>query len=175
MSRHCVLVPVSQKAANAWVNQTHRHLSAPRGDLFRVGLEVRSEFVAVGIAGRPCRALQDGRTAELTRVASIAASDVNACSVLYGALRRAGIALGYKRFVTYTLPSEPGTSLKAAGFDDDGLTDGGEWDRPSRRRRATEQSSQKRRWIYPGRWSGLWTHAQGPHSAPTSSRPAKWR
>lgn len=47
--------------------------------------------------------------------------------------------LRYVRFVTYTLPSEPGTSLRAAGFHFDGLTDGGEWSRPSRPRAAVAQ------------------------------------
>jgi hypothetical protein len=151
------LVPISQRHAHAWFNFYHRHLSAPRGDLFRVALRTEvSSLVAVGCAGRPCRLLQNGYTAEITRVASIAPIEVNACSRLYGALRRAGLALGYTRFVTYTLPSEPGTSLRAAGFEDDGLTDGGEWTRPSRARRPAEQPSPKRRWIWPGRSSGLW-------------------
>lgn len=153
------LVPIPRKEARAWINRTHRHLSAPIGDLFRVGLEADGEpheLLAVGMAGRPCRMLQDGRTAEITRIASIAPAEVNACSILYGALRRAGLALGYRRFVTYTLPHEPGTSLKAAGFVEDGMTDGGEWSRPSRKRKPAEQPSPKRRWIWPSRASGLW-------------------
>lgn len=149
-------VPVTQREAHEWVRATHRHLSAPRGDLFRVGLEVGGALVAVGIAGRPCRMLQDGTTVEFLRIASTADIEVNACSRLYGALRRAGQALGYRRFVTYTLEHEPGTSLRAAGFHDDGLTDGGEWNRPSRTRAAAEQPGRKRRWIWPGRDSGLW-------------------
>ncbi len=64
--------------------------------------------------------------------------------------------MGYVRFVTYTLPGEPGTSLKAAGFHFDRLTDGGEWSRPSRPRAAAAQPGRKRRWIFPGRDSGLW-------------------
>lgn len=114
------------------------------------------EIVAVGIAGRPCRMLQDGRTAEILRVASIAPTQVNACSLLYAALRRAGIALGYQRFVTYTLIDELGVSLRAAGFEYDGRSKGGEHDRPSRRRKPVEQPGEKCRWIYPGRASGLW-------------------
>ena len=149
-------MPISQRSAKAWITVTHRHLSAPVGDLFRVGLEVHGKLVAVGVAGRPCRMLQDGRTAELTRIASAAPVTVNACSRLYGALRRAGQSMGYARFVTYTLPCEPGTSLRAAGFHFDGLTDGGEWSRPSRRRAAAAQPSQKCRWLFPGRDSGLW-------------------
>jgi hypothetical protein len=149
--------PLPQRAARAWVKQTHRHLDDyPAGDLFRVALDVNGHMSAVGVAGRPCRMLQDGYTAEITRIACASPVEVNACSRLYGALRRAGIALGYRRFVTYTLEDEPGTSLRAAGFHDDGLTDGGEWDRKSRRRKAAKQAGRKRRWIWPGRESGLW-------------------
>jgi len=151
-------VPVSQRAARAWVTATHRCLSAPRGDLWRTALAVDGSIAAIGIAGRPCRMLQDGMTAEFTRIASTAEVGVNACSRLYGALRRAGQALGYRRFVTYTLEHEAGTSLRAAGFYDDGLTDGGEWNCPSRPRAAAEQPGRKRRWIWPGRDSGLWDH-----------------
>lgn len=156
MTMSARLTPITQRAARAWVNETHRHLSAPRGDLFRVGLTVEGNLVAVGIAGRPCRMLQDGRTAEILRIASVAEVGVNANSRLYGALIRAGQALGYERFVTYTLATECGISLKAANFEDDGLTEGGEWSRPSRRRAPARQPGKKRRWIWPGRKSGLW-------------------
>jgi hypothetical protein len=37
-------------------------------------------------------------------------------SMLYGALTRAAKALGYRHVITYKLVSEPGVSLKAAGF-----------------------------------------------------------
>ena len=150
------IVPIVQRQARKWVNDTHRHLKAPRGDLYRTSLVAHGNLVAVGIAGRPCRTLQDGRTAEILRIASLAEVDVNACTRLYGALVRAGRALGYRRHVTYTLKDEPGTSLRAANFEDDGLTEGGEWDRPSRKRSKARQSGPKRRWIFPPRSSGLW-------------------
>jgi hypothetical protein len=150
------IVPISQKAAKRWVNETHRHLDAPQGDLFRTCLKVDGQLQAVAIAGRPCRCLQDGRTAEILRIASIAAVEVNACTRLYSALIQAARYLGYRRFVTYTLLGEPGTSLRAFGFEFDGFTDGGEWDRPSRKRKTVVDSSPKRRWIFPKRDSGLW-------------------
>jgi len=40
--------------------------------------------------------------------------------MLYGALIRAAWALGYDRVLTYTLPEESGTSLRAAGWDCEG-------------------------------------------------------
>jgi outer membrane protein assembly factor BamA len=69
--------------------------------------------------------------------------------MIYGALCRAGKALGYSEAWTYTLPDEPGSSLRGAGFIDMGLTNGGEWDRPSRSRGAAVRPEKKRRWMRP--------------------------
>jgi hypothetical protein len=144
------LVPISQKAAKAWVYRVHRHFKKyPAGDVYRVALAIDGEIVAVGVAGRPARMLQDGRTLAITRVASEAPVAENACSRLYGALRRAGLSLGYTRFVTYTGKDEPGTSCKAAGFTDCGMTDGGEQSRPSRPRGPVVDPEPKRRWMWP--------------------------
>jgi hypothetical protein len=144
------LLPLTQKAAKEWVNKTHRHLDYPTGDVVRAGLGVDGELVAVASAGRPgARMLDDGRTLEITRVAADAEPSVNACSRLYSAIRRAGLSLGWKRFVTYTREDESGGSVKAAGFKDCGLAGGGEWDRPSRRRKAAVQPIRKRRWMWP--------------------------
>ena len=91
--------------------------------------------------------LQDGVTCEVTRVA-VLEGEHNACSFAYGALRRAARALGYTRVVTYTMLDEPGSSLRAAGFVDDGPAGGGEASRPSRNRQPVEQSGPKRRWVW---------------------------
>jgi hypothetical protein len=40
----------------------------------------------------------------------------NACSFLYAASARVAKAMGFVRFITYTLDNEPGTSLRAAGW-----------------------------------------------------------
>jgi hypothetical protein len=66
--------------------------------------------------------------------------------MIYGALCRAAKALGYKEVWTYTLPAEPGASLRAAGFSEVGLTDGGEWNTPARARRAAKNPEPKKRW-----------------------------
>jgi hypothetical protein len=58
----------------------------------------------------------------------------NACSLLYGACWRAARALGYRRLVTYTLTTEPGTSLRAAGWRVVGAVRGRSWHCASRPR-----------------------------------------
>jgi hypothetical protein len=78
------------------------------------------------------RLLDDGRTLEVTCVATDGTR--NACSFLYGAMRRASRALGYARTITYTLPSESGASLRAAGYRLVKVTRGGPWTRGNRLR-----------------------------------------
>ena len=150
MKPRYTVLPVSLNAARKWIAATHRHLRRPvTGWLFGVEILRCGERIGIACAGRPAaRMLQDGVTCEITRVA-IAEGHRNACSFAYGALRRAAVNLGYRRVITYTLDGEePGTSLRAAGFRDDGVAGGGEADRPSRRRHPVEQSGVKRRWIW---------------------------
>jgi hypothetical protein len=117
------LVPLTRAQARAFVAAHHRHSDAPLGDVFRVGLEVDGELVGVMTAGRPvARRLDDGTTLEITRVCVL--EDVeNGCSRLYGAACRAAAALGYRRVITYTLERERGSSVRAAGFQPDGISD----------------------------------------------------
>ena len=141
--------PITQKAAYIWIKESHRHLSPPRGDVIRASLVDESGAIrAVGVAGRPvARGLDDGLTLEITRIASDGTP--NACSMLYGALRRAGLELGYTTFYTYTLPEEGGASLRASGWILDGVTRGGDWSCKVRKRNPAERPDQKHRW----RWS----------------------
>jgi len=139
------LTPLTRAAARAWIRDVHRRLSPPLGDVIRVGLQIDGVLVGVAMAGRPvARMLDNGLTLEVTRVATT--GQRNACSMLYGAIRRAATALGYTRLVTYTLEHEPGSSLRAAGWVQTGTTGTGEWSRPSRARRPAEQPAPKRRW-----------------------------
>lgn len=150
-----VVVPSTVKSANGWVRKVHRHRPPVQGGLFAAGLVDTGrgdDVVAVGIAGRPCRLLADGWTVEITRIASDGTR--NACSKLYGCLRAAAASLGYRRVYTYTLEDEPGTSLRAAGFVDDGLTEGGSWSRPSRPRIDKHPTGPKRRWVWPAEARG---------------------
>ena len=98
--------------AKIWVDRVHRHLGAPQGGLFAIGLARSEEIVGVVIVGRPiARLLQDGWTAEVMRLAVIEGVK-NGCWMLYGAAWRAARVLGYRRRRgTYTLQTEPGTNL----------------------------------------------------------------
>lgn len=136
--------PITVKAALRVVEDWHRHLPDLQGGLFATSVHVNGVLVGVAIAGNPARVWQGTGRIVVSRVATDETK--NACSMLYGAICRAAQALGYREAWTYTLPEEPGVSLRAAGFEDMGLTDGGEHDRPSRRRRPARRPDPKRRW-----------------------------
>lgn len=126
------VVPLPLDEANAFVRQYHRHHKPTRFHNFSLGVaDEDGEIRGVAIVGRPvARMLCDGLTLEVNRVATDGCP--NACSALYGAARRAAFALGYRRLITYTLNTEPGTSLVAAGWKCLGERGGGSWSRPSR-------------------------------------------
>lgn len=107
--------PITFRDVKRFIGEHHRHNLPPTGWLFGSTLWDGDELRAVGVASRPTgRGLQDGATMEVSRVCTI--GDRNACSMLYGALCRAGGALGYWRAYTYTLVEEDGASVRAAGF-----------------------------------------------------------
>lgn len=128
------LVPVTLTEARRFVAEKHRHNRPPQGWLFGVGLRDGEELAGVAIAGRPvARGLQDGETVEITRVCTDGSRNAN--SRLYGALCRAAAALGYRKAITYTLVSESGVSLRAAGFREEARLDPRTtWATPSRGR-----------------------------------------
>ena len=106
--------PITIRRANALVAEWHRHHRPVHGALFAIGMEDGGSLVGAAIVGRPvARALQDGRTAEVVRC--VTDGTRNACSALYAACWRAWRAMGGHRLITYTLATEPGTALRAAG------------------------------------------------------------
>jgi hypothetical protein len=109
------------------------------------------KLIGVVTVGRPISRRQcDGYTAEVTRCC-VLDGHRNANSKLYAAAIRAAWAMGYRRVITYTLPSESGASLKAVGFRMDGMTQYNSkgWDMPGRPRKTPEKYpvGPKMRWI----------------------------
>lgn len=142
------LVPTTLAEANAFVGEEHRHHGPTVGHKFSVGVADHNGVLrGVAIAGRPVARGHDHKTVlEVTRLATDGSK--NACSILYAAVARAACALGYRRqdVITYTLASEPGTSLRAAGWVLDGEVKGRSWDTPSRRRTDSHPTVDKLRW-----------------------------
>jgi len=98
--------------------------------------------------GRPVsRMLDDGHTLEVTRLATDGTA--NACSMLYARANKVRAALGYDRLITYILSTEPGVSLRAAGWQLVGKTRGGEWTRRDRLRRNSHPTIPKLRYEAP--------------------------
>lgn len=128
------LRPVTLSEVQKFVGTKHRHNQAPKRYRFAVAVEdgETGEIVGVAAAAQPvARLLDDGQTVEVVR--SCTDGSPNANSMLYGALARAAKALGFTRMLTYTLESESGSSLKAAGWSVDrtGLAPQ-TWARPNR-------------------------------------------
>jgi hypothetical protein len=134
------LVPLTLAAANDFVAAHHRHHRPVVGHRFSIGAQDGGVLVGAAIVGRPvARHLDDGFTAEVTRL--VTDGTKNACSMLYAACWRAWRAMGGHRLITYTLASESGESLRAAGwkvlYQTKERPKG--WDTPSRRRASGEQ------------------------------------
>ncbi len=139
------IVPITVAEAKEFVRVHHRHHQPPVGHIVSLAVAMDAEIVGVAIVGRPvARGLCDGWTAEVTRVATDGTR--NACSKLYGACWRAVRALGYRKLVTYTLDTEPGDSLRGAGWRCLGKAGGGSWSTPSRPRVDLHPTQEKLRW-----------------------------
>lgn len=139
------VVPISLDEANAFVQEHHRHHKPVPGAKFCVAVAVGDNVVGVAIVGRPiARMLDDGWTLEVNRTCTDGTKNAN--SALYGACRRVAFGLGYRKLITYTLPSESGASLRAAGWKCLGEAGGGKWSRTSRPRVDTHPTQAKLKW-----------------------------
>jgi hypothetical protein len=129
------IIPMTISEANEFVDNFHRHNKPTQGGRFAIGASVEEGLVGVAIVGRPVgRMLDDGWTAEVTRVCVVDHAPKNTCSFLYGRCWRIWQQMGGKRMVTYTLQEESGSSLRGAGWKIVGETKPGGWDRQDRKR-----------------------------------------
>ena len=131
---------------------THRRLPKIQGAMWCVS--IRDEFGAVvglALVGWPS---QEQTTQEMDHLrllrCTVKEGVKNGCSMLYASAWRAARAMGVTSMDTFTHLDEPGTSLRAAGWIEDGVTAGGEYDRKSRRRSKQIDPLPKRRWWAPG-------------------------
>ena len=129
-----IIQPISLAAANSMVVQWHRHSGQVRGHRFSLGLfDELGPLLGVVIVGRPVsRVLDNGSTVEITRLTTDGTR--NACSMLYAAACHEARRRGFSLCVTYTLATETGASLRAAGFTHVADVTPRQWDAPSRPR-----------------------------------------
>lgn len=142
------IVPVELEEANAFISAFHRHHFPVIGHRFSIGcIDGCGVLHGVCIVGRPVARLagHPRDVAEVTRLATDGTP--NACSALYGAAARAARDIGFRRIQTYTLPSEGGASLRAAGWVHEGRAGGGQWKHTDGHPRRTDQPIDvKHRW-----------------------------
>ena len=158
--------------ANAFVDQFHRHHAPVVGARWSIGVSDEARLCGVAICGRPkARMSPQYSLIEINRLATDGTK--NACSKLYGACAAIAKLMGFDDIETAILESEPGTSLVAAGFQFRRKTDGGDWNRPSRGNRRTDQPMCAKR-IYGKTLNSRVTNseAQPEHSAETELRQA---
>ncbi len=141
-----IIVPCTLAEANEFIRRHHRHHHPVPGHKFSVAVtDQAGEIRGVAIVGRPvARNLDNGLNLEVLRLATDECP--NACSALLGACRRAAFALGYRSIGTYTLQTESGISLRAAGWKCLGQAGGGSWNCPSRPRVDLHPTQVKLRW-----------------------------
>lgn len=150
------VVPLTLRQANELVASLHRHHKPVVGHRFSQGAMEDGKLVGAAITGRPVAAKGDTNErqyviASVTRL--VTDGTKNACSFLYAAAARAARELGYEEIETFILESEPGTSLKAAGWTMTGTTPARSWDgRPGQMdleghtRRVDQPECAKQRW-----------------------------
>lgn len=145
------LVEVGLTEAKDFIRTHHAHNVPPLSWRWGHGLRNGGELVAVATVGRPVARMIDGTTTvEVTRLCVNRELDKeltwNACSQLYTAAAREAKARGFKKAITYTLETESGHALKAAGWVAEWKTKGGSWNRPSRGRTDKAPTCRKIRW-----------------------------
>ena len=148
MISHLRIVPLELSEANALVKELHRHHFRVVGHRFSIGvIAANGVLTGAAIVGRPVARLAGSPRAVLEVTRLVTDATPNACSMLYAAAARAGKAMGYQRIQTYILDEEPGTSLKAAGWVNEGAAGGHAWHYYEGNPRRTDQPmGTKRRW-----------------------------
>ena len=140
---------IPQIKCKAFINLHHRHVKAPQGDIFRVGLFTEEDvLVGVVMVGRPvARDYDQSTVCEINRLCVIPGI-YNGCSILYTKAARIAREWGFERIITYTLQEETGSSLKASGWVETGSVRSRVtgWHCPSRERQKNIRTKPKIRW-----------------------------
>lgn len=144
--------PIRQAVARQFIIDHHDHCEdTPAGWRFGAGIWNGRSLVGVVWVGRPvARRLPQDAWVEVNRLcvdrSLPSALRWNACSQLYGFAAREAKRRQFRRIITYTLASEAGTTLVAAGWERERAAGGGSWDRQNRPREDKTTTELKVRW-----------------------------
>jgi len=143
--------PIRFAEAHAFINRHHAHCRAPAGWITGTSVWNGRQMLGVATISSPvARALNGRGIAEIARLCI--RRDVapllrwNAASMLLGASARSAEQAGFKTVITYTLQSESGTSLRAAGWSPEAVIRGRGWHRAGRPRSNVNAYAPKIRW-----------------------------
>jgi hypothetical protein len=140
--------PCELRLANEIIGKWHRHHKPVVGHRFSLKVVDEDEGVCgIAVCGRPVARLTcSGTVLEITRLATDGTP--NACSMLYGACRKVAKAMGFEKIQTFILETEPGVSLRAAGYQLESVSPGGNWSCTSRPdRRQDQPMCPKQKWV----------------------------
>lgn len=145
------VVPCSKKAASDFIYHVHRHhlplefgtyylaVCTPDGNVHGVAVIGRTVTQHLKLPGIPNEWIQ-----EVRRVATD--GHPNSCSALYGAAWRFVREMGYRGLVSYTLPVEGGSSLRALGWEQVDDVGGNSWAHRGSRGVDIHPTTAKTRW-----------------------------
>lgn len=138
--------PCTIDQANDHIAKLHRHHKRVQGHRFSLAcFDSAGVLHGVATVGRPVSASTEAyHVAEVTRLCTDGSK--NACSILYAAVARACEAMGYDKVQTFILPHENGASLRASGWQMEGLSSGNSWTTSKRSRNADQDGIVKQRW-----------------------------
>lgn len=143
------VIPIHiNRQAAPFIKKYHRHNLPSVGGKFAIGCMKDGVLVGVAVCGRPIsRKLDNGKTCEILRVCTDGTDHVP--SFLYAKCRKIAYAMGYEKVITYTLQSESGISLKAAGAMQEKLFEGKQWtEHPNvKRNKHPVHEESKIRWV----------------------------
>jgi hypothetical protein len=140
-------VPMSLAEANKAVAKWHRHHKPVRFHLFSFGVMSQAGLCGAVIVMRPVSQHRSfhGFMAEISRL--VTDGTPNACSFLLGNAARCAFGMGFMGIQTYTLATESGASLKAAGWTFDTVVRGRPWTTTTRKRNDDHPLIDKHRWV----------------------------
>lgn len=101
---------------------------------------------------------------EVTRL--VTDGTANACSILYAAAARAAKEIGYQKIQTFILDTESGISLRAAGWEFESISGGGDWTRDSKPNRSQDQPQQPKQ-----KWSKVLRGSHQANVSPPAANP----